>query len=82
MIFKENLVVEPLPDAVEPRERILKLPSCKSLIHNVDAKNSLEENSAIEVSIYVFGYRAVLLFARIMLLFDIMLVIFADVFST
>ena len=50
-IFKDNLVVQPLPDAVEPRERILKLPSCTSLIYNADAKNSMEENSAIEVSI-------------------------------
>ena len=54
-IFKDNLVVQPLPDAVEPRERILKLPSCTSLIYNADTKNSMEENSAIEVSItYIY----------------------------
>lgn len=48
-IFKDYLVVEPLPDAVEPREKILKLPSGTSLVYSADAKNTMEENSAVEM---------------------------------
>eukprot|EP00250_Pteridium_aquilinum_P001882 c12089_g1_i1 orf=386-3718(-) len=48
-IFKDALAMEPLPNAGEPGEKILKLPTGSSLVYNTDAKNPMEENSAVEM---------------------------------
>ncbi|MCO5583223.1 hypothetical protein L7F22_037131 [Adiantum nelumboides] len=48
-IFKDSLALQPLCNAGEPREKILRLPLGSSLIYNTDAINPLEENSAVEM---------------------------------
>ncbi|KAH7285476.1 hypothetical protein KP509_33G029900 [Ceratopteris richardii] len=48
-VFKDSLASDPLPNAGEPKERILKVPLGLTFIHNTDAINPVEENSAVEL---------------------------------
>ena len=55
-IFRNTLSAQTLPEDSRHGERVICIPNGANFVRNVHVKNDLEENSVVEVIIYLMLY--------------------------